>query len=204
MTSLAKQSLKLPQEQRQAWVAQKSREETQSQGKVLGKQVEAILNARQLEIYKKAVFPDLAAAMLHYPEFLKIIGATPEQKEQLAKIQQRLERQAPEEERRYFDQLLAVLSPQQQEKLRAEIRRAHEPAADAGTTVIFGGTIAIGNPLEINAPVTVADFPDTGMGIPAYGELLIGATRTQLGFTRRRRSDGRRSRPISTRRRRSP
>ena len=137
MNNLVKQSLKLPQGQRAAWVAQKSREEEKTQAKIVGKQVEEILSPRQLEVYKREAFPDLACAMLRYPEFLKTIGATPEQKERLAKIQEQLERQTQEQERRYNEQSLAVLSPQQQEKLRAEIRRADEPPADG--TAVWGG-----------------------------------------------------------------
>ena len=71
------------------------------------------------------------ARMLRFPEFLKMIAATLEQKEQFAKIQQQEERQTQEQWRRRYDRMLAVLSPRQQEKLRAESsargRRGGEP-----------------------------------------------------------------------------
>ncbi len=183
LNNLVKQSLKLPQGQRAAWVAQKSREEEKTQAKIVGKQVEEILSPRQLEVYKREAFPDLACAMLRYPEFLKTIGATPEQKERLAKIQEQLERQTQEQERRYNEQSLAVLSPQQQEKLRAEIRRADEPPADG--TAVWGGTISVtfGSYLETNVPDSSETLPDTEWGVPADGELTAGAYRRQLGFS---------------------
>ena len=58
-----------------------------------------------------------------------MIAATLEQKEQFAKIQQQEERQTQEQWRRRYDRMLAVLSPRQQEKLRAEIQRAEDAEA---------------------------------------------------------------------------
>ncbi len=175
---LVKQALKLPAAQRAAWLAKQPRQDAQSQRKAAGKEVEEILSPQQLELYKTREFPDLACRMLRFPEFLKMIAATLEQKEQFAKIQQQEERQTQEQWRRRYDRMLAVLSPRQQEKLRAEIQRAEDAAAEslataaANGTTIFSGTIEDADPLEeaFSSELSV-DFTDTGCGVPAYGEL---------------------------------
>jgi hypothetical protein len=176
---LGKESLKLPQDQRQAWLAQKSREQEESQWKIAGKQVEEILTPRQVELYKTRAFPDLVYAMLRYPEFLKLVGATPEQRDELAKIETERERQTQKHEQRYHDQFVSVLSREQQRKLRAELGRADQPTPEGA----IGFVTLLGNPLEINAPAALGPFPDTSWAVPAYGELSRGATRKQLGFT---------------------
>ena len=90
----------------------------------MAKQVEEVLDPRQLELYRNRVFPDLARAMLRRPEFLAAMGATAAQKEQLGKIAKQHEQETQEQEQRYNDQSLAVLSPAQLEKLRASFSAA--------------------------------------------------------------------------------
>ena len=182
VNDLVEQALKLPADQRTAWLAKQPRQDAQSRRKAAGKAVEEILSRQQVEACKKWEFPDLAYAMLRHPEFLTLIGATPEQREQLAEIQRQRERQRQAQDKRRGEQMLAVLSPQQQAKLRAEIQRSEDAAAN-NTTTITGGTIELGDPFETGAPGPSDEFPDIGWGVPAYGELTSGATRKQLGFT---------------------
>ena len=104
-----------------------------------------MLSARQIEEYKKLVFPSAAYGLLltYYESFedpmlagvtrrvgpsldarmLKTIAATQQQAEQLEKLRAAPGQQSRGRRQAYIDRLLAVLDPKQKEKLRTAIER---------------------------------------------------------------------------------
>ena len=79
--------------------------------------MEEILTARQLDDYKRRVFPTLAYDMLQHRDLLKTIVATPQQSQRLRELVIRLEQQCRQREEDGADRLLAVLRRAQNQML---------------------------------------------------------------------------------------
>jgi hypothetical protein len=179
----------------------------------VSKQVEEILAPQKVEVYKSKLFPELEHAMLQCPDVLEIIGATQAQREQLCKITNESARQTREEQRKCDERVLAMLSPQQQTKLRAEVdreaRAAETPYAYPGIEYCLSG-IQVGPPAPPPpcptygshayaayvtqyhtgwaAPCSSLNFEPSSSEnmkatLPVYSELTLNAERRLLGFT---------------------
>ncbi len=113
---------------KKAKVSEESREEERAEEDRTGKGPQAsrlkeVLTPKQLQTYKDRVFPQAAYDMLLDPATLKMIAATPTQKEQLRQIDDESSRRAQRQQKEWTDKKLAVLDAKQQAKLRAAFER---------------------------------------------------------------------------------
>jgi beta-lactamase regulating signal transducer with metallopeptidase domain len=150
--------------------------------KIVRKQIEELLTARQLDAYKQRVFPFRAYSALHESETLESIAATPTQKEQLRQVCAAASRRAEQQGSQCIDKALAVLDAMQQAKLRAAIERNEgldmPDLPDDGGTLVFSTSPRF---YGFSGDVVVADRP--AFMLPrSYGELMLGPTRERLGI----------------------
>jgi WD40 repeat protein/beta-lactamase regulating signal transducer with metallopeptidase domain len=151
------------------------------------KQIEATLTPQQLELSRRLVFRWMAGCQIddQPPQFLDSIGITLEQKRKLQElgrgIDNRLQRKANET----IDRILAVLTPEQVQKVRAEVERFYR--ADREPTLENTG--------EDDSQQTVAWRPriakleaesdnDAGhSALPFYEDLSQAVVRKKLGLS---------------------
>ena len=117
---------------KQAEITSKIARWTAEHKKTFSRQIEAVLTTGQIETYKKLAFPASAHTALFDPEILKVIGATPRQRQRLRQLDTEHTRRSVKREQECIDRLLAVLTADQKQKLRAAIeRREHQQPAEA-------------------------------------------------------------------------
>ncbi|MGA2064781.1 MAG: hypothetical protein ABSG86_07420 [Thermoguttaceae bacterium] len=85
-------------------------------------QVESVLTPRQVDAYKKHLFPAFARYMLYDSENCKTLGLTAQQEEKLRQLRKADQERFDRLMRQLHEQYLAVLNPSQQEKLHVEAR----------------------------------------------------------------------------------
>jgi autotransporter-associated beta strand protein len=148
------------------------------------KQVEAVLTPQQLQAYKKGMLPWLAFDMLRDPQIRKTIGVTREQQDALQQLKKEFFQQVRQEFEPVRSAALAVLSPQQREKLRPEVEQTIRAWEELAVSQRIG--TAESGPLTLT--VTGQAAVDEGlcwipMGLPVYVELGETAAAQQLGLS---------------------
>ena len=157
------------------------------QQRAASKQIEGILTPKQLQTYKDRVFPQAAYDTLLDPATLKMIAATPTQKEQLRQIGDEASRRAQRQQKEWTDKKLAVLDAKQQAKLRAAIERNERldlpelPESGATLTLLVSGTLTLSGSTTLYGDTIDSERPWL-MLPPLYGELVQGPIREQLGI----------------------
>ena len=96
------------------------------------KSVEEVLTPRQTEAYKARTFPFRAYSVLRHPEVVETLSLTRSQKEQIAQLGQALRRQAQWQWQQLAQRLLALVTPEQQGKLRANLQMKCTPCRPPG------------------------------------------------------------------------
>ena len=124
---VAEQVAQLPPDRRAAEATKRMRQNWDAAGKVMRKQIEETLTARQLDAYKNRRLRELASGVLRNPDACKTLGFTPQQREQLRQLNAEFFRQWEEGRRRETERLLAMLAAPQREKLSRRGRGAVSP-----------------------------------------------------------------------------
>jgi hypothetical protein len=153
-----------------AEVGQKTEQWMQGQ-KAVRKQIEEILTPQQLDAYRKRAFPIVAPPMLGDPDALKIIALSPQQQDQLRQLAADSTRQFRQRQQQHVDRLLAVLSPEQQKRLRS--------ATDRWGRISMGGWEVAHFSSDGDMP------PDVDLRLPGpyYDELSRRSVRKHLGLS---------------------
>ncbi|MBN2579802.1 MAG: hypothetical protein JXB10_12510 [Pirellulales bacterium] len=98
------------------------------------KRIEGLLTAEQLQALKHLNFLMGSYGMLLDPQASKALELSPEQQKRIKQFRQEENRRTEKEYDKYTDQTFAVLSPEQQKKLRPEVERfyrdTHEEMAE--------------------------------------------------------------------------
>ncbi|MGD0516837.1 MAG: hypothetical protein ABSA26_04815, partial [Thermoguttaceae bacterium] len=159
---------------REAKVAEFKRkfEELRTNGR---KQIEEVVTPQQLDACKKLVFPLMAYGMLFDPQVIKIIEITPEQKEKLKQLSKEMGRGWERESQDKTERGLALLSPEQLQKLRVEVERhyleIHEPVIEEpGTENTYSGSVTV----SVGTLTLTAGPTDYAIWSPAGSETETG------------------------------
>jgi len=86
-------------------------------------QVEKILQPQQLQTLQQIILRTHGFWVLYHPQAQENLGLTPEQKQQLAEIRQKMFDEIQEVQRKAFEKAYAVLQKEQQEKLLEEVQK---------------------------------------------------------------------------------
>jgi Spy/CpxP family protein refolding chaperone len=105
-----------PEEQRKHWAQQRDR--MNRQAAEVRKQVEQVLQPRQLEQYEEMVFRSRAAVMLANPKILVQLGVTDEQKAKLHKIRDEIQEKLSKVQQESIEKTLGALTAEQRAKLK--------------------------------------------------------------------------------------
>ena len=139
------------------------------------RQIDAVLTPEQLDAYRTLAVQQFAPGILLYqPQALKNIAMTPEQTEKLRQMRKR-----PEQDlQKRVAQALAVLTPQQREKVRPRAeqgyRRSHEPAPK-------GTGVWLSTDADWSYQAEGAAHTDY-LKLPVYEQLGQARVRETLGF----------------------
>ena len=148
---------KLPPDQQQTEM-RKAQSQHEEQKKVLRKRVEEVLTPRQLSACKKYTLCSSAAIVMAYTAAFKSVGFTPEQREKLRQIDKESIRQRERQQKQKGEQLLALLTVQQRERLRAEVqRREFEPPREIAENKVTSGSIFNGEVIR-SGTLTVSGY----------------------------------------------
>ena len=112
---------KMTQEERTARYKELS-EKRKQQTEALRKEVEKILLPHQLEALRKINFRQMGPSMLYQPKVMETVGITDDQKAKIQKIRQELTEKYRQLQKESFDQILKVLTPEQQKKLEEQVQ----------------------------------------------------------------------------------
>jgi len=82
------------------------------------KEAEAVLLPHQMEALRMIEFRTRASAYLRNPAVLERLGLTEKQKEKIRRNREELAEKVSELQKKYFDELLKILTPEQIEKLK--------------------------------------------------------------------------------------
>ena len=97
-------------------------EKRKQQAEAVSKEVEKILLPHQLEALRNINFRQMAPSMLYQQKVFETVGITDEQKAKIQKIRQELTEKYQQLQKESFDQILKVLTPEQQKKLKEQVQ----------------------------------------------------------------------------------
>ncbi len=191
----------------QSWPRQRGTEVPQLHSveqiqKAAAKSIEEVLTPRQTEAYKDRTFPFRAYSVLRHPEVVETLGLTRAQRGQLRQLDPELRRQTQWQWQQLAQRLLALVTPEQQGKLRAELAdEVHSVQATwaggamsamierhwmrsawsfAPSSLIYPGMDVV--PAAQGEQLFLLT-EDSGLELPIYGELGQAAVRRELGLS---------------------
>jgi hypothetical protein len=138
--------------------AKKLGEEFKRQAKKLAEQIEKVLTSAQLEALKTFVVQEMAVQLVYSPASDEKLGLSEEQKMEFARLAKEMNDKRWQAEQKIQEKMLAVLNPQQREKLMTEV---------AGISM---------------GPV-IFPYPDGQIQFTTDPELIGGDIRQQLGLS---------------------